>query len=48
MAHPLADAEHDGVAFATAKGASSLAALRALPASEFVKVTGRFGPDVDG
>jgi para-nitrobenzyl esterase len=48
LARPLADAERDGVAFATAKGASSLAALRALPASSLARVAGRFGPDVDG
>ena len=48
MARPLADAERDGVAFATAKGASSLAALRALPASDFARAAGRFAPDVDG
>jgi para-nitrobenzyl esterase len=48
MARPLADAERDGAAFAKAKGASSLAALRALPASDFVRAAGRFGPDVDG
>jgi len=48
LARPLADAERDGVAFATAKGASSLAALRALPASEFARAAGRFGPVVDG
>lgn len=48
VARPLADAERDGVAFAAAKGATSLAALRALPASEFVRAAGRFGPVVDG
>jgi Carboxylesterase type B len=48
MARPLADAERDGEAFATAKKATSIAALRALPVSEFVRAPGRFGPDVDG
>ena len=48
LARPLADAEREGVAFAKTKNASSLAALRALPASEFVRAAGRFGPDVDG
>ncbi len=48
LARSRADAERDGVAFATSKSAKSLAALRALPATEFVRVAGRFGPVVDG
>jgi para-nitrobenzyl esterase len=42
-----ADAEKEGVAYATKLGASTLAELRALPASKFVG-GGRFGPVVDG
>ncbi len=48
LARPRADAERDAVAFATSKNAPSLAALRALPATDFVRVAGRFGPVVDG
>lgn len=48
LARPLADAERDGVALAAAKGAKSLPELRALPAAEFARASGRFGPDVDG
>jgi para-nitrobenzyl esterase len=46
----LADAEQDGVRFATAKGASSLASLRTMPADQIAApVQGmRFGPIVDG
>ena len=46
----LADAEGDGVRFATSKGADSLAALRAMTAEEIAApVPGvRFGPIVDG
>jgi para-nitrobenzyl esterase len=46
-ARSLADAAADGVQFATSKGASSLAALRAMPAEQ---VIGRalFRPIVDG
>ena len=47
VARPRADAEKDGVAYATKLGASSLAELRALPASKLVG-GGRFGPVVDG
>jgi para-nitrobenzyl esterase len=46
----LADAEQDGVRFATSKGAGSLAALRAMTAEQIAApVQGvRFGPIVDG
>ena len=47
VTRPRADAEKDGVAYATKLGASTLAELRALPASKFVG-GGRFGPVVDG
>jgi para-nitrobenzyl esterase len=49
-ARPLAVSEADGVKYATAKAASSLAALRALSWQEaFAPVQGvRFGPVVDG
>jgi para-nitrobenzyl esterase len=47
VTRPRADAEKDGVAYATKLGATSLAELRALPASKFVG-GGRFGPVVDG
>ncbi len=47
---PLETAEQDGVAFASAKGTTSLAALRALSAAQLLApVAGaRFGPVVDG
>lgn len=57
---PLADQEADGVRFATAKGAASLAALRAMPAAQvFAPIPAaapgtpaaapfRWGPVVDG
>ena len=44
----LADAEKAGAAFAAAKKAASIEALRALPASEFAKPGGRLSPIVDG
>jgi para-nitrobenzyl esterase len=44
---PRADAEKDGVTYATALGAHSLAELRALPASRFI-AGARTGPVVDG
>ncbi|HEX8330449.1 MAG TPA: carboxylesterase family protein [Hymenobacter sp.] len=49
----LAQAEQNGVAFATAVGASSLAALRALPAQQLLEASGkpgaqRFSAIVDG
>ncbi|MBS1805232.1 MAG: carboxylesterase family protein [Acidobacteria bacterium] len=44
----LAEAEKAGEAFASAKKATSIAQLRALPASEFAKPAGRFSPIVDG
>jgi para-nitrobenzyl esterase len=49
----LAEGEQTGVAFATALGASSLAALRALPAQQLLDATGkpgapRFATVVDG
>jgi para-nitrobenzyl esterase len=47
VTRPRADAEKDGVAYATKLGATSLAELRALPATKFVR-GGRFGPVVDG
>jgi para-nitrobenzyl esterase len=47
VTRPRADAEKEGVAYATKLGASTLAELRALPASKFVG-GGRFGPVVDG
>ncbi|HUY83548.1 MAG TPA: carboxylesterase family protein [Steroidobacteraceae bacterium] len=52
---PLAAAERQGAAFAAAVGARSLAALRALPASDLLRMSGpdampklEFYPDVDG
>ena len=50
---PLVDAEQTGQAFSTGLGASSLAALRALPAQQLLEATGkpgapRFGPVLDG
>jgi para-nitrobenzyl esterase len=50
---PLEEAEQTGVKFATALGATSLAALRALPAEQILEATGkegtpRFGTTVDG
>ena len=49
----LAQAEQNGVAFATAAGATSLAALRALPAQQLLEAAGkqgapRFSAIVDG
>jgi para-nitrobenzyl esterase len=50
VARPRADAEQDGLRYATALGAKNLAELRKLPASRFVGGGGgvRFGPVVDG
>ena len=50
---PLADAEREGVRFATDVGASSLAGLRAMSAMELLAATtrsgaARFGSDIDG
>ena len=49
---PLSEAEKDGADYAKSKGASSLAALRALPAEEFVPKIAfgdlRFLPILDG
>ncbi|HSU51995.1 MAG TPA: carboxylesterase family protein [Segetibacter sp.] len=50
---PLAEAEQNGVRFATSVGSSSLASLRALPAEELLQATAkqgipRFGPTIDG
>ncbi|HEX8429540.1 carboxylesterase/lipase family protein [Hymenobacter sp.] len=50
---PLAQAEQNGVAFASTVGASSLAALRAMPATQLLEATGkpdakRFSTVVDG
>ncbi|MCJ8164153.1 carboxylesterase family protein [Pontibacter sp. E15-1] len=50
---PLAEAEPNGVAFATAIGANSLAALRAMPAQQLLEEAGkpgvgRFMPTIDG
>jgi para-nitrobenzyl esterase len=49
---PLAKAEEQGTAFATAIGADSLAALRARPAQELLEIAAkskqRFSPIVDG
>lgn len=52
---PLAKAQHEGAAFMKAVGASTLAALRAMPAQALLKATRpeggpavNFGPDVDG
>ncbi len=52
-AAPLADAEQNGVKFATAVGKDSLAALRAMPAEQLLEATAkpglpRFSPAVDG
>lgn len=44
----LAEAEKAGEAFASAKKAVSIEALRAMPASEFARAGGRFAPIVDG
>jgi para-nitrobenzyl esterase len=41
---PLTEAEHNGIAFASSVGATSLAALRALPASRLLEATSRLGP----
>lgn len=50
---PLADAEQNGVKFATAIGKDSFAALRAMPADQLLEATAkpglpRFSPTVDG
>ena len=50
---PLAEAEQTGAAFADSLGATSLAALRALPAQKLLDATGRpgaprFPPTIDG
>ncbi|QIL75177.1 carboxylesterase/lipase family protein [Hymenobacter sp. HDW8] len=50
---PLAEAEKNGVAFATSLGATSLAALRALPAQQLLEAASkpgvpRFAPTLDG
>ena len=50
---PLSEAEPQGLAFATAAGASSLAALRAMSAERVLELTAgpdapRFGPTTDG
>ncbi|TGE27201.1 carboxylesterase/lipase family protein [Hymenobacter metallicola] len=50
---PLAEGEQAGVAFATSIGATSLAALRALPAQQLLEAAGkpgagRFAPTIDG
>src|SRR5207302_9398023 len=50
---PLAKAEQNGMVFATSIGATSLAALRALPASQLLEATanalfGQFRPTLDG
>jgi len=52
-ATPLAEGEQNGVKFATAIGATSLAALRAMPAEQLLETTAkpglpRFSPTVDG
>lgn len=52
-AAPLADVEQNGVKFATAIGAPSLASLRAMPAEQLLEATAkpglpRFSPTVDG
>jgi para-nitrobenzyl esterase len=44
----LAEAEKAGEAFAAGKKAASIEDLRALPATDFAKAGGRFGPIVDG
>jgi para-nitrobenzyl esterase len=48
VARPRADAERDGLRYATALGAKNLAELRRLPASKLVGGAIRFGPVVDG
>jgi para-nitrobenzyl esterase len=50
---PLAKAEQNGMVFASSIGAKSLAALRALPASQLLEATsnalfGQFSPTLDG
>src|SRR5256886_17279314 len=50
---PLAKAEQNGMVFATSVGVTSLAALRALPASELLEARangplGQFSPPLDG
>ncbi|TGD82424.1 carboxylesterase/lipase family protein [Hymenobacter wooponensis] len=50
---PLAEGEKNGVAFATTQGATSLAALRAIPAQQLLEASSkpgvpRFAPTVDG
>src|SRR2546423_991548 len=50
---PLAKAEQNGMVFATSVGVTSLAALRALPASQLLEATanvplGQFSPTLDG
>lgn len=47
VTRPRADAEQEGVAYATKLGAKSLAELRAIPAEKFIG-GGRFGPVIDG
>jgi para-nitrobenzyl esterase len=44
----LVEAEQAGVKFGHSAGAETLAALRALPASELQKPGGYVGPDIDG
>ena len=41
---PLAQAEHNGIDFASSVGATSLAALRALSAARLLEATSRLGP----
>jgi para-nitrobenzyl esterase len=50
VVRPRADAERDGVRYASTLGAKNLAELRRLPASKFVGGGGgiRFGPVIDG
>ena len=50
---PLAEAEENGVKFAKAAGADSIAALRAMTTEQIFELAGkrggpRFGPDIDG
>lgn len=52
-AAPLSEVEQNGVKFATSVNATSLAALRAIPADQLLETTAkpttpRFGPAVDG
>jgi para-nitrobenzyl esterase len=52
-ARPLAKAEEDGAKFAASSGASSLTALRAMPAAQLMQVASkagamRFAPNTDG